>query len=588
MVVDLIARKIDNARSLPGRQEIAKNDKHASREYPPQADHLANQANDYANNYDSVKNEVITIPDNINKYIPNIRKSSTDANSMILPLRNAINSKAKTVETQTIEEKNILKEILNNAMIEIDVIDEKVKDLASKLNESISAVNTIKSAANGIHQNTDRIRSFANQARHHANITRSDAEKCARIQESGDHGDNEATTKARNSAYANLQLTTQLYNAAKQIYESTVSIKNNGNASLTKVIGYAAFADQTAKSIKESVDEIQIRRINEIQDFANSYNYDYLYSEIERIKPLLNTVETVTLPNDEKDLVPLTEQKTEYDGLLSKYIADLQIENLKGSFAQQTNTELAELQDEINACNGIVKLHDTSSNIISQLIDNDRTEIDQKLKSIGTKREENERMNHTVGVLTQKFNDLSGELIDLRMYESLLRDTLTSEQQEYIDLNNHIKNLEKKIIELKIEDYSSKVHNNTNLLELNTTIDKDLQNIFSHLRTENINPDLLYTKIKYRRIEEEKLSNINKLLDLLFYCFYFSFIIIRIVTRNTKTDDFLMYILIGIIPFIYPIIYKNSKYVMHLFHLDMNKNALIETEPEISIDAYNI
>jgi hypothetical protein len=117
---------------------------------------------------------------------------------------------------------------------------------------------------------------------------------------------------------------------------------------------------------------------------------------------------------------------------------------------------------------------------------------------------------------------------------------------------------------------------------------KDLQNIFSDLKIQNINPDLLYTKTKYREIEKEKLLNTDKLLDILFYCFYFAFIIIRIVTRNTKTEDFLIYIFIGLIPYVYPFIYKKSNYVIHLFHLDMNKNAFIENETEISIDAYNI
>jgi hypothetical protein len=187
----------------------------------------------------------------------------------------------------------------------------------------------------------------------------------------------------------------------------------------------------------------------------------------------------------------------------------------------------------------------------------------------------------------KNYNDLSGQLIQLEKDKSALESLITLEEANYSQLQQYIEKLKKNIIQLNIEDYSSKIYNNQNLLNFNQGIDKDLENIFSDLKIQNINPDLLYTKTKYREIETEKLLNTDKLLDILFYCFYFAFIIIRIVTRNTKPEDFLIYIFIGLIPYVYPFIYKNSNYVIHLFDLK-NKNAFIENETEISIDAYNI
>ena len=146
--------------------------------------------------------------------------------------------------------------------------------------------------------------------------------------------------------------------------------------------------------------------------------------------------------------------------------------------------------------------------------------------------------------------------------------------------------LNNKIIDLTEKNYSNKVYNNQNLLNLNENVDQDLRYIFSDLKTQNINPKLLNTKIKYREIEEEKLLNTNKVLDILFYCFYGAFIIINIVTRNIKMEHFLIYILIGLIPFVYPFLFKNIKNIMHIFHLDGNKNAFIENEN--TFDSYNI
>ena len=115
-----------------------------------------------------------------------------------------------------------------------------------------------------------------------------------------------------------------------------------------------------------------------------------------------------------------------------------------------------------------------------------------------------------------------------------------------------------------------------------------MNSFFSYLKTKNINPELTYGKIKYREIEKQKLTNFNKLLDVLFYCFYFAFILIMICTGNTKREYFLIYAFIGLIPILFPIIIKITKNInvfdMNIFN---EKNAFIENDTQY-VNAFNV
>jgi hypothetical protein len=115
---------------------------------------------------------------------------------------------------------------------------------------------------------------------------------------------------------------------------------------------------------------------------------------------------------------------------------------------------------------------------------------------------------------------------------------------------------------------------------------------FSYLKKKNIDSRLIYGKIKYREIEKQKLNNFNKLLDVLFYCFYFGFILIMIFTENIKREHFLIYIFIGLIPIFFTILNKitknnNTLNIFNVFDiLNGEKNAFIDNDTEH--DAFNI
>jgi hypothetical protein len=124
------------------------------------------------------------------------------------------------------------------------------------------------------------------------------------------------------------------------------------------------------------------------------------------------------------------------------------------------------------------------------------------------------------------------------------------------DLNDIIKNLNAQIESLLEKDYTNKVDNNQNLLNLSQYLDTSLNYLFSYLKQKSDSSDVIYEKIDYRYKEHQVLYNRNKLFDILFYCFYFSFLLIMICTQNIKREYFLFYLFVGLIPFIYPFLFK--------------------------------
>ena len=122
------------------------------------------------------------------------------------------------------------------------------------------------------------------------------------------------------------------------------------------------------------------------------------------------------------------------------------------------------------------------------------------------------------------------------------------------------------------------INTNKNVLKLEQEVDLGLKNFYSYLDDKNINPHVNYKKIEYRNIEHQKLYTINKILDILYYCFYFSFVIIIIFTKNLGREHFLTYLFIGLIPIIYPFLFKFIKIFINYFsNLSHGpKNAFID------------
>lgn len=155
------------------------------------------------------------------------------------------------------------------------------------------------------------------------------------------------------------------------------------------------------------------------------------------------------------------------------------------------------------------------------------------------------------------------------------------------ELNKIIKELDKTILELETKIYGNIVDNNQNLLNLSEKTDISLNYLFSFLNNQKLSPNVIYDKINHRTIEHEYLYNRNKIFDILFYCFYFSFLLIMISTQNIKREHFLIYLFVGLIPFIYPFLFKWVLYLIRYLSNDTHgpKNAFIDINN--TLIAYN-
>jgi uncharacterized protein (UPF0335 family) len=353
--------------------------------------------------------------------------------------------------------------------------------------------------------------------------------------------------------------------------------------------------EQQAKDAKTIVDskkgesntqkELATTEYNRYTKLKSNYSDSaWLIAEIERNQDNKKKAETKKKDIDDPELSNDTDAKTSKEDELLAAIDDMKKSKLGGTAFDKKEAELVELTLEKENCAKTQANHVE----IGRIYDASMAAINTQglIDRIGSKKIQEDAAKELVRLSKQKIIDLSGDIIDLsgdilNIKNKISQDELTTEQ-----LNKYIGLLNNKIIDLTEKNYSNKVYNNQNLLNLNENVDQDLRYIFSDLKTQNINPKLLNTKIKYREIEEEKLLNTNKVLDILFYCFYGAFIIINIVTRNIKMEHFLIYILIGLIPFVYPFLFKNIKNIMHIFHLDGNKYAFIENEN--TFDSYNI
>jgi chromosome segregation ATPase len=189
---------------------------------------------------------------------------------------------------------------------------------------------------------------------------------------------------------------------------------------------------------------------------------------------------------------------------------------------------------------------------------------------------------------TININNLNNKISELTRYIEKLHVQLKSYELDIKNLKNIIDELNRHIFDLTTKLYSNKVINNQILLEKQEIIDKKLNVLFDDLKSNNLNPDLVYQKINYREIEHEKLYNINKLMDILFYSIYAAFIIIIIFTGNIKREHFLIYLFVGLIPIIFPFLFKIAIKIINSFQVSEQgpTNAFVDTNN--TIFAYNI
>jgi hypothetical protein len=187
------------------------------------------------------------------------------------------------------------------------------------------------------------------------------------------------------------------------------------------------------------------------------------------------------------------------------------------------------------------------------------------------------------------------EIADLKAQIVVLKTTIANLENQVKALTGTIEILDVKVASLIEENmflqeqvFVNDVTNTQNLLGLSETIDVSLNTLFSYLKRVDINPDVIYEKVNYREIEHEKLHNINKVLDILFYSFYCAFLLIMVCMGNIKREHFLIYLIIGLIPIVYPFLFKLIGYLMSYISTNSYgpKNAFIDINN--TIYAYNI
>lgn len=350
--------------------------------------------------------------------------------------------------------------------------------------------------------------------------------------------------------------------------------------------GIAESKKSSAQSLLQAIND----SADQVREFSNSHDYGWLTEQIELIQSQIREVEIKRDNIDEPPYFRDFAIKQAYDASMVLYQKQLEAEAAINPFDAATN-RLKELDGELKICTDATKKIEDDIKKKKEDIAAIAEQI--RIKEPSTVIAQNRRDARYSDMISAKqtHQDLSGQLLKLQNDKFQLESLLSEEEKRYQQLLQDSEKLKLDVIYWTQKNYSNKVYNSQNLLKLSENIDHNLQYIFSDLKTQNINPHLLQTKIEYRKIEEQKITNTDKLLDVLFYCFYFSFILIIIVTRNTNAEHFVFYIFIGLIPFLYPFLFKNANYLIHSFKLDSQKNAFIESDEldnENMFHAYNI
>jgi chromosome segregation ATPase len=304
------------------------------------------------------------------------------------------------------------------------------------------------------------------------------------------------------------------------------------------------------RKIQNDIDKIT----KEINDFRNAINghknqidlqvriIDPLEKELDRLRALLNNARDT--PN-------------EYDKLKLKIQSKKRELNTCGETIQK-------IKNDITATDLNTQKLEESFNFLKKkydilVLNKSKNEAQLILDSVNISN-----LSVTVGDLEKQFNEL----------QKINQANIISIN----GLNDRISGLEKTIVLIEQKIYTNVVYNNENLLKKSKNIDSSLNNLFNYLKKQNTSSDVIYEKIEYRDIEHEKLYNTNKLIDILFYCFYFSFILIMICIGNTQREHFLIYLFVGLIPYIYPFVFKFLLYLFKYLSTKVHgpKNAFVD------------
>lgn len=182
-----------------------------------------------------------------------------------------------------------------------------------------------------------------------------------------------------------------------------------------------------------------------------------------------------------------------------------------------------------------------------------------------------------INELNRRIYDPTGYIAEVKKNEAIIGQ---------LDISVNV--LKQEAIFLTQLDYLLQVDGKQELYKLQNSLDVSLNLLFNYLKRQNVDPNIIYEKINYREKEHEKLYKINNTLNILFYCFYVAFLIIIVCTGNTQREQFLIYLFVGLIPVVYPYIFKLATYIVNSVSSDSHgpKNAFININN--TVFGYNI
>jgi len=252
---------------------------------------------------------------------------------------------------------------------------------------------------------------------------------------------------------------------------------------------------------------------------------------------------------------------------------------------QNTETEYNKIKFQINTIREKIKLCNGNLIHFKTIIVDSTNRLQQNLSDFEVMSNKYKELVKTKSIYDAQLeidnmdiNKLSGIISELRQQIITLNKTIAAEKLIIEDLNENVTSLNNKIEQLLIKIYSNVIYNNQNILKLKQTIDTSFNLLFSYLNKQNTPSTVYHEKIMYRDIEHEKLYNTNKILDILFYCFYFSFILIIICIGNINREKFLIYLFVLLIHFIYPFLFKFILFLIHYLSNNSHgpKNAFVD------------
>ena len=265
------------------------------------------------------------------------------------------------------------------------------------------------------------------------------------------------------------------------------------------------------------------------------------------------------------------------------------------------NEDGVSYQSIINNLNSRIAACEYKLRITGQILNQTRGVLNQKIEQLSQLQQSYDDLGVEKQKADLKISDLEFEIQGPKGYVSQV-DELNRRIYDptgYIEevkkneaiigqLDISVNVLKQETIFLTQLDYLLQVDGKQQLYQLQNNLDVSLNLLFNYLKRQNIDPNIIYEKIRYREKEHEKLYKINNTLNILFYCFYVAFLIIIVCTGNTQREQFLIYLFVGLIPIVYPYLFKLAVYVVNTFSSDSHgpKNAFININS--TLFGYNI